>query len=88
MENRLEDSELKPSETIKHMNTVLTPTSNNTSVNDQNKNNEYEDSETVSLYRDKDFFKSAAIHNIKEVEGREKSLIALRGTYKNIDKAE
>ena len=70
------------------MNTVLTPTSNNTSLNEQNRNSDYLDSETVSLYRDKDFFKSAAIHNIKEVEGREKSLIALRGTYKNIDKAE
>ena len=46
------------------------------------------DSETASLYQDKEFFKSAAIHNIKEVEGREDSLIALRGTYKNIDKAE
>ena len=38
--------------------------------------------------KDKAFFKSAGVNNIDEVRGKEKSLIALRNTFKNIDKAE
>ena len=49
-------------------------------------NDDYADMESLLL--DKDFFKAAAINNVKEIEGKEKSLLALRGTYKNIDKAE
>ena len=77
-----------PSEMLKPITSVLTPTSNNSTPPDEKMADKQMDSETASLYHDKEFFKSAAIHNIKEVEGREESLIALRGTYKNIDKAE
>ncbi len=40
------------------------------------------------MMHDKDFLKATAIRNVEEVAGREKSLLALRRTYKNIDKAE
>ena len=47
-----------------------------------------EDFDAESLLEDKAFFKSAGVNNMGEVRGKEKSLIALRNTYKNIDKAE
>jgi len=40
------------------------------------------------LLRDKEFFKLNAIKNMEDIAGREKSLIALHKTFKNIDKAE
>ena len=41
----------------------------------------------VSMLADKEFFKAAAINHIDDIVGKEKSLLALRTTYKNIDKA-
>lgn len=40
------------------------------------------------MLHDKEFFKATAIHHISEIAGREKSLLALRRTFKNIDKSE
>ena len=77
-----------PSDLLKPMKTVLTPTSTNSSVLDLKKVSLSNDIDTESLLLDKDFFKAAAINNVKEIVGKEKSLLALRGTYKNIDKAE
>lgn len=77
-----------PSDLLKPMKTVLTPTSSNSTVLDLKKVSLSNDIDTESLLLDKDFFKAAAINNVKEIVGKEKSLLALRGTYKNIDKAE
>ena len=40
------------------------------------------------MIHDRDFLKATAIHNLDEISGREKSLMALRRTFKNIDKAD
>ena len=40
------------------------------------------------MLADKEFFKAAAINHIDDIAGKEKSLMGLRQTYKNIDKAD
>lgn len=44
--------------------------------------------EAAELLNDTDFFKAAAINNVEEIIGKEKSVLALRNTFNNIKKAE
>ena len=46
------------------------------------------DPDIQSLVNDEVFVKNNGISSMKEINGREKSLIALHNTFKNIDKSE
>ena len=69
---------------------ILTPSSGRSVSHNLNKSDQniMRSSSAVSLMKDKEFFRINAIKSIADVEGREKSLVALHKTYKNIDKAE
>ena len=89
MEHCLSDELLKPIESI------LTPSSCRSLISriDINASNLGQsaaklDTDTQSILNDKIFVKANAITNLDGIVGREKSLIALHKTYKNIDKAE
>ena len=68
---------------------MLTPSSvSNISHIDANQINLPDDVDGESFLLDQSFFKASAIRNLEEIVGKEKSLFALRDTYKNIKKAE
>jgi len=82
---RIDESILKP------IKSILTPSSamqSPASMNSSAQNFSQDESEAQSMLHDKEFFKATAIHHISEIAGREKSLLALRRTFKNIDKSE
>jgi hypothetical protein len=47
-----------------------------------------DDVDKESLLNDQSFFRASAIKSLEEIAGKEKNLLALRNTYKNIQKAE
>ena len=69
---------------------MLTPSSNLSRASHINANeiDLPDDYDKESLLNDQSFFRASAIKSLKEIAGKEKNLIALRGTYKNIKKAE